>query len=259
MTITAIRTEAERVVSRIDFDALVRNHRQRITELIYRLCGNWADAEEAVQDALIDMWGKRQQFNDVTDPAGWLYMHAKFKVRQIRHKNAKQVPGLCAESIDWFEERPADGPGNLPCLGEPETAARVRKALAILPPQQRRVVEMHCLQGMSTAEIAVRIGRCQDNVGVLVRTALRRSDWSGPEWREPYAHDPEAEALRSQTSILMKLRPRTREAVRLRYVDGHRPTEVAARMGVPVGTVKSWINDARKVARAELAKVEAKP
>ena len=61
--------------------------------------------------------------------------------------------------------------------------------------------------------------------------------------------DPAADAAASQrsermTSALGRLEPRHREVVELAYYRGLSQSEIAARLGAPLGTVKSWMRQA---------------
>lgn len=250
---SAPRVDFDDLVREQRFEMLVRDHQRRVTHMVYRKCGNWADAQEAVQDALLVLWGKRQQLDDVEDPAGWLVTEAKWSLYRIRKDRAKQCPALLGEHIERVEDQQADEPGDGPCLGESETMERVRRALATLPPDRRRVVEMLCVQGMTTDEVAERTGKTHDAVYRLLCAAFRDADWSGPEWRERWVSDPEADLLRTSVPLLAKLPGRVREAAWLRYVDGLPVGKVAERMRISLLGAKTLLTRARSVARAELA------
>jgi RNA polymerase sigma-70 factor (ECF subfamily) len=63
-------------------------------------------------------------------------------------------------------------------------------------------------------------------------------------WHDPV--DPDLQAA------LQRLEPRARSALLLTIVDGYTQREVAAMLGVPEGTVASWISRARAKLRADL-------
>ncbi len=53
-------------------------------------------------------------------------------------------------------------------------------------------------------------------------------------------------------AAIAKLGENQREVIRLAYYEGLSQTEMAERMGQPLGTVKTWVRSALKVLRAEL-------
>jgi RNA polymerase sigma-70 factor (ECF subfamily) len=74
--------------------------------------------------------------------------------------------------------------------------------------------------------------------------------------------DAEREALNSDRArrlrtALEKLNPNQRSAIELAYFEGLSQTEMAERLGQPLGTVKTWVRTALKNLRDELAAVSA--
>ena len=55
-----------------------------------------------------------------------------------------------------------------------EDLCRLAQALAELPDEQRRAVELHHLQGCSLAEVAEQMGRPKGMIAVLVFRALQK-------------------------------------------------------------------------------------
>jgi RNA polymerase sigma-70 factor (ECF subfamily) len=51
-----------------------------------------------------------------------------------------------------------------------------------------------------------------------------------------------------------RLNPSQREAVELTYFEGMTQTEIAERMGQPLGTVKTWVRRALQQLREELGR-----
>ncbi|MEQ4301618.1 sigma-70 family RNA polymerase sigma factor [Plantactinospora sp. B6F1] len=247
---------------RVDFDALVReqriemlvrDHRRHAVYTLVRLCGSWADAEDAVQDAILHLLSDPTMLDGHGSPVGWLVATAKWKLVAARAARARQCPALLGEHIERVEDRQTEPTGG-PCMADPEVADRVRRALSTLSPEVRRAVELHCVQGLSIEQVMEATGKSRHAVHQLLYTAMKvHKNWNGPEWREKYVSDPEAEALRTQVRLLAKLPPRTREVVWLRYVDELPLATVAARTGLTQKMVSQHLNRARVVARVELA------
>jgi RNA polymerase sigma-70 factor (ECF subfamily) len=58
-------------------------------------------------------------------------------------------------------------------------------------------------------------------------------------------------------AAIAKLGENQREVIRLAYYEGLSQTEMADRMGQPLGTVKTWVRTALKHLRAELGQESA--
>ena len=63
---------------------------------------------------------------------------------------------------------------------------------------------------------------------------------------------PEFDVVRSVKKALELLDPKQREAIELAYYEGMSQTEIAERMGHPLGTVKTWMRRALQQLRQEL-------
>ena len=61
-----------------------------------------------------------------------------------------------------------------------------------------------------------------------------------------------SENVRRVKSAVEKLSPNYRQAIELAYFEGMSQTEMAERMGQPLGTVKTWVRAALKILRDEL-------
>ncbi|MFI5833241.1 sigma-70 family RNA polymerase sigma factor [Micromonospora sp. NPDC051300] len=242
------------------FDELVRNEQARIVRIIFRFCGNWADAEEAVQEALVKLWADRTQLDHIDNLTGWLVTEAKWKVRTLAHQRRRAVPALLGEDIEWVESQTVD-PSSLPCTADPEVQARIRVALAALSPRQRDVVRAHCLHGMSIAEIAEKRGLTTSTVHSTLWRALHEADLSGSPWEdrrtERAVESPEAEVFRKSPTLLALLPAKQQQAVRLRYVQRLSLAEVGKEMGCSLGYASELLNRARRTLRTLAADLVA--
>lgn len=89
-------------------------------------------------------------------------------------RGAREAP---AATVD-FGEVPDSAVGSRPSdrVEAAEQAARLRLALAHLPPKQAGAFCLHCLEGYSYRDVAEQLGVSTNEVGVLVlraRAALR--------------------------------------------------------------------------------------
>jgi RNA polymerase sigma-70 factor (ECF subfamily) len=114
----------------------------RLVLQLFALCGDMADAEDAVQEAFVKAIGKGRGFDRVQNPEAWLRTVA---INHLRNswRHAKVVRRFVTS---------VPGPQSVPGLG-PDHVAVVR-ALANLEPDQRQVVVLRYLADLGIAEIA---------------------------------------------------------------------------------------------------------
>ncbi len=71
-------------------------------------------------------------------------------------------------------------------------------------------------------------------------------------WRRTFCSSDNARRVKSAVE---KLAPNQRQVIELAYFEGLSQTEMAERMGQPLGTVKTWVRAALKNLRDELGAV----
>lgn len=248
MTITAMRPEAvaggntpAAPAPDIDFDSIVREHRARLVRIIYYTqIVSWADAEDAVQGAIVEAWANRDRFrggdNHSTFVSWILAMARTGAVNAWRDRCRDSSLDEWHEDFGFeFEDCPAQS-NDLPCVAEPETMERVNAALERLTPDQRIVVEMRCLRGMTPEQVATQLGRSRQAVSTLLSSALTQTDWSGPVWqnkqRARALESPQAQLIRARPYVLGALTPRQRQVVRMHYIDEMTVSAIGERLGL---------------------------
>ncbi|TNM42892.1 RNA polymerase sigma factor [Nocardioides albidus] len=133
-------------------DRLYAASYRRLVVQMYAICGDLADAEDAVQEAFITALRKQWTFRSVDNPEAWLRTVA---LRRL-HRGWRHLAVVRRhQGLDRGPE-PAAGVG-------PEHVALV-DALAHLDPAQREVVVLHHLADLSVAEIADQLGVPQGTV-----------------------------------------------------------------------------------------------
>lgn len=140
------------------FDELARHVRERVRGWAAHITGDVDDAEDVAQIVLLRIRDKLHQFEGQSRFTTWLFRITRSVAVSRRRKAARRSQLL--------EERGAElVPGVMVDPGrqveEAERARMVRLAvecLAELPSRQREVFEMADLGGLSSAEIAARLG-----------------------------------------------------------------------------------------------------
>lgn len=132
----------------LDLDSLYALAYRRLVVQMYAICGDLADAEDAVQEAFITALRKRRTLRTVQNPEAWIRtvalrrLHGGWRHAAVvrRHQALRSEPLPAAVSA----------------VG-PEHVALVT-ALADLDAGQREVVVLHHLADLSVAEIAEHLG-----------------------------------------------------------------------------------------------------
>ena len=141
----------------------------RVQEMAWRfsmsVCGRAADAEDAMQEALIKTYRYTSSIREPEAFRPWLHRTVKNACLMSRRRRVNQPKRL--ESIDparagddSASSDPAD-PGRNPeqLTANSRLRGRLQDALRTLPASQRAVVVLREMQGLSTREVAAGIGR----------------------------------------------------------------------------------------------------
>ncbi len=131
------------------FEELARRHQAALFRVAVRVLGNRADAEDALQEALLDAWRRIGSFRAEAAFSTWMYRIVTNRCTQLLRGAPRTVP---VEDVD--EARAVTG------TGSPERAAEVdaemaalARAVARLPDDQRTCWVLRELEGLGYAEI----------------------------------------------------------------------------------------------------------
>lgn len=147
----------ERIVSRDTeaLKALYDRYGRVAFALAYRVTGEASGAEEIVQDAFVTVWDKGSGFDAAKggNVRGWLLTIVHRRAIDYRRREYdRPPPNVPIDTMDNVLSTPdvwKDVSATL--LGE-----NVRDAMATLPDQQRRTIELAYFEGLSHGEIATR-------------------------------------------------------------------------------------------------------
>lgn len=163
------------------FDSLVRPHLGLFFRVIVRILGNEAEAQDALQDALLAMYRELGSFAGNSRFSTWGYrvcanqalMHRRKRMRRREDAIEDLMPRFADDghhmedgSLEWSQEADA-----LDHVARNELKARIQSGLDRLSDEQRAVFVLRDLEGWDTDEIAERLGITRD----LVRQRLHRA------------------------------------------------------------------------------------
>lgn len=161
------------------FEALARRHGPVMRASARRLTGSWADADDVVQESLVQAWRQLESLRDPAAVRSWL----------LRIVGSRSIDHL-RKRRNHAELESAEVPAPQPRAQDPEPAAlngsgveALKAALAELPEEQRRCWVLREFNDQSYEEIAETLKISPDSVrGRLARariTLARRME----EWR----------------------------------------------------------------------------
>ncbi len=158
------------------FELLARRHQAALYRLAVRVLGDPVEAEDALQEALIDAWRRIDRFRTDASFSTWMYRIVSNRCLSMLRRR-RPVP---VERID--DERPA--------ADSPERAAELDaglvelgRAVRELPDQLRVCWVLRELEGLGHADIAQITGASQDAVrGRIHRARIQVAEAMRP-WR----------------------------------------------------------------------------
>ena len=202
------------------FRELTEPHRRELQVHCYRMLGSFYDAEDALQDTLLDAWQGLAGFEGRASIRTWLYRIATNRclkaLRSARRRPAKEwdVPGVQPPEptrlgeIVWLEPFPdafLEGGTGVP----PGPEARYEQtesislafvtALQLLPPRQLAVLVLRDVLGFHANEVAEMLDSTTESVNSALKRARaslqRRQPASADCEPPPIAGSPAEEAL----------------------------------------------------------------
>ena len=138
---------------------------RRIEKLLYRIAwsymGNEADVEDAVQDALIKAWEKRDSLRDLKQFRPWmsriLMNQCKDLLRKRRRWNFYPLEDAAAQEAE-----------------APDVDAPVLEAVRKLKPELGMLITLHYVDGYSVQDLAKALGIPENTVKTRMRSARKQ-------------------------------------------------------------------------------------
>ena len=155
------------------FEQLYDRHSRIVYSVVLRILQQGATAEEVVQDIFLQLWRNAASYDAGRGSfVPWLLTMARNRAldhlrlkseRQRRHEKQTVEPPTVAIKPKF--ERLRD---------EKRQAERVRTAMGMLQPQQKRALELAYFEGLSHSEIAARLKAPLGTVKSWIRNGLQR-------------------------------------------------------------------------------------
>ncbi len=147
--------------------ALYDRYASTMLAVAVRMLGERRESEDLLHDVFLEAWRQSADFDPQRGSVrAWLMIRVRSRALDRRKSaGATRVRSLDSEPIE-----PATNASDDPSLGPDR--ARVSAALARLPDEQRTVLELGYFEGLSSSEIAERIGAPIGTVKSRVAAAL---------------------------------------------------------------------------------------
>ncbi len=160
------------------FHDLVKRYEQKLYNFSLRMCRDPSDAEDMIQDTLLNVFRYLKDFRYETKFKNWLYKVAASTCIKKRRKS-KFAP---EKELSLDEFRPNDEsekPDHVPDwalmpldkLLNQELSSTVNQAILSLPKKYRLVIVLRDIEGFSTAETAQILSLSPSNVKVRLHRA----------------------------------------------------------------------------------------
>lgn len=132
-----------------------------------KLLRSEADAEDTVQETVIDLWQRRNELEHVRDLRAYAMQSLKNRCISFLRKSRD----IATDRIELLDAVDDDAIREEVTLTE-ERAARLDTMMAQLPERQREAVTMRYIEGVSHEEMQRRLGMSSTNVYATLSRAM---------------------------------------------------------------------------------------
>jgi RNA polymerase sigma-70 factor (ECF subfamily) len=152
--------------NKLAFDRLVLKYQDRIFNLCYRLLGNRAEASDSAQDTFVRVYRSLNRFRFESAFFTWLYRVAvntcknKLRSQSYRYRRRMVSLGNPGEGEEGHSVLEVGDESRSPLreLTRRERGALVQHAVDSLPPDQKLVVVLRDIDGLSYQEVSAATG-----------------------------------------------------------------------------------------------------
>ena len=131
------------------YDHIFRTSYPHLVGMAEAMLGDRADAEEAAQEVMVELWRRRERLVIDTSLRAYLFRATRNRaLNRIRHERAIRQSESHARAEVTIPARADDN------LTEAEIDAALKRAVTELPPRCREVFELSRVHGLRYGEIA---------------------------------------------------------------------------------------------------------
>jgi RNA polymerase sigma-70 factor, ECF subfamily len=158
------------------FEMLIEAYQKKIFNLAFRMIGNYEDAGDLAQEALIRIFKSISNFKEQSSLSTWIYrITTNVCLDEIRKKKNRKVLSLDEEihieDGDMQRQIMSDDPLPDELMEKKELRQIINSAIDSLPEDQRLVITLRDIQGLSYDEI----GRVLECPAGTVKSRINRA------------------------------------------------------------------------------------
>jgi RNA polymerase sigma-70 factor (ECF subfamily) len=148
-----------------------------VYSLVVNILNDSGEAEEITQEVFLLVWNKADTFQiEHGKVAAWLCSVARHRAIDALRRHGARPEG---HSMDWVlaVEEPDISDGSEPVeqmVEDQQRSNRLRQAVATLPPEQRKVLEMAYFGGMTQEEISAQTGEPLGTIKTRIRLSMQK-------------------------------------------------------------------------------------
>ncbi|THH39370.1 RNA polymerase sigma factor [Neolewinella litorea] len=151
------------------FTSLVENVRDRLYRLALRMTGDGSEAEDVVQEVLLSGWKQQEEIVGLDNPPAWLLrMTHNRAIDRLRSRKARTRYESAAAPADHHLQTPHR------LVESRDTLEQIDRQMAKLSPEQRTVLQLREVEGLSYREIVEATGLTLDQVKVYLHRGRRQ-------------------------------------------------------------------------------------
>ncbi len=141
--------------------------------LAHRILGDASDAEEILQEAFLQVWNQAGRYDPGRSSVStWLVLITRSRaIDRLRSRKVKDRTLVAVQQEKRGSHTSPEGVGD---VFRQERGQRLRQEMALLPPEQREVLEMAFFRGMTQTEIANKTGIPLGTVKTRSLLAMRK-------------------------------------------------------------------------------------
>ncbi|MEP0829248.1 MAG: RNA polymerase sigma factor [bacterium] len=160
------------------FDELVRNNRDKMFALIYRMTGDRETALDLMQDTFFTAYKELSRFRQEANFSSWLYRVASNKTLNYlkRRKILSFLPLARLQGSEPTVEMESS-------IENTEVSAALLKRVDELPAKQKLIFNLRYYQELSFVEIARILKKSESTVKTNYQKAIEKLRLSLKEWR----------------------------------------------------------------------------
>lgn len=156
----------------IDLDALFRAHHGRVLQAAFRVTGNPADAEDALQAVFLRLARREEPLPASDEEAGAYLQRAGVNAALDLVRRRRREPESPLAAGEALLRDAGEAPDA--CHRRRALASWLRDALTRLSPQAAEAFALHFFEGLEHQQIADAMGTTRNNVAVLLHRARRQ-------------------------------------------------------------------------------------